>query len=78
MKRNILYIIKIVHWEIINLNMFFLIKNMMELFGFNKVKTYYMGERSNGADDDPADGADVCRGYKDTHKGMVALGYITL
>ena len=50
-------------------------KDMMEFFGFNKVKTYYMGERGDGTEKDPADGADVCRGYKDTHKGMVALGY---
>ena len=51
------------------------IKELMEFFGFNKVKTYYMGERGDGTEKDPADGADVCRGYKDTHKGMVALGY---
>ena len=47
------------------------IKEMMIHFGFENVRTYYMGED----DDEAADGADVCRGYKDTHKGKVALGY---
>ncbi len=47
------------------------VKEMMEHFGFKDVKTYYMGEEG----DEAADGADVCRGYKDTHKGKVALGY---
>lgn len=51
------------------------VKEMMEHFGFNDVRTYYMGERGDGTDDDPADGADKCMGYNDTHKGKVALGY---
>ena len=51
------------------------VKEMMEHFGFQNVKTYYMGERGDGTDDDPADGAMECREYKDTHKGKVAIGY---
>lgn len=51
------------------------VKEMMEHFGFKNVKTYYMGERGDGTYNDPADGADECMEYKDTHKGRVAIGY---
>ena len=54
------------------------IKDMMEFFGFKNVKTYYMGEEGLNKDtdpDNPADVSDECRGYKDTHKGRVAIGY---
>ena len=54
------------------------VKEMMEHFGFKDVITYYMGERGDGTDDDPADGADECRGYKETHQGKVAIGYKNL
>ena len=46
------------------------VKEMMEHFGFEGVRTYYLGEAG-----EEADGADVCRGYKDTHKTKVAIGY---
>ena len=45
------------------------VKEMMEHFGFKDVKTYYLGEAGEAAD-----GADECRGYKDTHKTKVAIG----
>ena len=50
----------------------------MEFFRFKNVKTYYMGEEGLNKDTDPnnpADVSDECRGYKDTHKGRVAIGY---
>ena len=49
------------------------VKELMEFYGFNNVKTYYMGTST----DDGYEVGDICRNYhkKDTHKGRVALGY---
>ena len=47
------------------------VKDMMEFYGFENIKTYYMGSNT----DEGYEVGDICRGYKDTHKGRVALGY---
>ncbi|MBR1454575.1 MAG: hypothetical protein IJ593_08055, partial [Lachnospiraceae bacterium] len=46
------------------------IKDLMEFYGFKNVKTYYLGEDSGASD-----GSDENRGYRDTHKSRVAIGY---
>ena len=51
------------------------VKGLMTHFGFDDVKTYYVGEQGDGTDLDPSDGSDNCMGRKDTHKGRLALGY---
>ena len=51
------------------------VKDMMEFFGFQNVKVYYMGSRDDQGYDKIDNEQPICRNYKDTHKGSVAIGY---
>lgn len=47
-----------------------MVKDLMKFYGFQGVKTYYLGEAGEASD-----GSDENRNYKDTHKSRVAIGY---